>query len=242
MAKASVFVGVMSGLLLAGAVQADPLAAARAAYADGRFLEAAEIAEAVGTSEGYALATDYLAKHAFYLAEDDEQQALYQRAMQLAEEAVRLDPDNPQAHLQTAHALGRYSEGLEPMQAMRGGYPRQVREHLEKALELNPELAGAVVSLGAWHAAVVSGAGGFMARMLGATRKRSIDYFERCLELAPDYKEAYFEYADRLLVLNPKRNREQARELLTRGIEIPPRDAFERILHQRALETLASLD
>ena len=78
--------------------------------------------------------------------------------------------------------------------------------------------------------------------MLGATRKRANAYFERGLELGPDVKEVYFEYAYGLLALNPKRNRERARELLTQGLELPPKDAFERILHEKAVERLAGLD
>ena len=233
----------LAGLLLsAGVAQADPLEAARAAYGDGRFLEAAELAEAVGTSDGYALATDCVAKHGFHVAADDEKAALFERAMQLADEALRLDPDNPEALLQTAHAVGRYSEDMRPMKALREGYPRQVRESLEQALALDPNMVGATVSLGGWHAAVVGRAGGFVARMLGATRKKANAYFERGLELGPDMKEAYFEYANGLLAMNPKRNRERARELLAQGLELPAKDAFERILHEKAAERLAGLD
>ena len=189
MPRASVLIWLIGALVLAGTVQADdPLAAARTAYADGRFLEAADLAEAVGTSAGYALATDCVAKHGFHLAPDDEKEALYERAMRLAEEAVRLDADNPEAYLQTAHAVGRYSEGLGPMKALRGGYPGQVRKALEKALELDPDMVGAEVSLGGWHATIVGGAGGLMARMLGATRKRAVQHFDRGLELAPGSK------------------------------------------------------
>ena len=152
-------------------------------------------------------------------------------------------PDNPEALLQTAHAVGRYSEPLSPMKALREGYPRQVREALEQALALDPDMVGANVSLGGWHAAVVGRAGGLVARMLGATRKKANQYFERGLELGPDVKEVYLEYAyGWLLALNPKRNRERARELLTQGLELPPKDAFEQILHDKAVERLAGLD
>ena len=242
MNRETVRISLMGLMLWAGVAQADALAEARLAYADGRFLEAAELAEAAGTSEGYALATDCVAKHGFYLAADDEKEALYERAMRLAEEAVRLDADNPEAYLQTAHAVGRYSEGLGPVAALRGGYPGQVRKALETALELDPDMVGAEVSLGGWHAAIVGGAGGLMARMLGATRKRAVQHYDRGLELAPNLKEAYFEYANGLLTINRKRDRDQARKLLAQGIEISPKDAFERILHEKAVERLATLD
>lgn len=233
----------MGALLAAGGgVQADPLAAAWVAYVDGHFMEAAELAQPVGTSEGYALAADCVAKHGFHLAEDGEKQALYERAVQLAKEAVRLDAGNAEAHLQTGHAIGRYAETLGPIRALREGYARQAREALEMAHTLEPNMVRAAVSLGGWHAGVVGRAGGLMARMLGATRKKAIEHFERGLELAPDVKEVYFEYANGLLAISPKRNRKRARELLAQGIELPAKDAFERILHEKAVELLATLD
>ena len=86
-------------LLLAGAARAQSVEAARAAYAEGRFIHAAELAASLETSEGYALATRSLAIYSYYIARYDEKQALFDRAALLAREAIRLDPANPEALL-----------------------------------------------------------------------------------------------------------------------------------------------
>lgn len=226
---------------LAGAAHADSLAAARTAYAEGRFLEAAELAQALGTSEGYVLASNSVERHGSYVAEKAERQALYERAMQLGQEAIRLDAANAWAHLQTAQAVGLYAETLGGLKA--GRYVGNVRDGMEKALELDPTLADAAYSLGSWHAGVVGNAGGMIARMAyGATGKQAITYFDRALELGPQLKEARYEYAKGLLALNPRRNRERARELFNQAIALPSKDAVDRILHEKAVNQLAKLD
>ena len=80
--------------------------------ARGRFLEAARVGEAQGTAEGLALAAESLAIHAHYLADGEEETELLSRAMRLAGEAIQIDPDNPQGHLQSAHAMGRYAQAV----------------------------------------------------------------------------------------------------------------------------------
>ncbi len=226
---------------LAGAAHAESLATARTAYAEGRFLEAAALGEALGTSEGFVLASNSVERHGTHVAEKADRQALYERAMQLGQEAIRLDAANAWAHLQTAQAVGLYAESLGGLKA--GRYVGQVRDGMEKALELDPTLAAAAYSLGSWHAGVVDNAGRMIGRMAyGATGKQAIAYFERALELGPQVKEAHYEYAKGLLALNPRRNRERARELFNQAIALPPKDAVDRILHEKAVKRLAELD
>ncbi|MCY3731705.1 MAG: hypothetical protein OXF98_10225, partial [Rhodospirillaceae bacterium] len=62
--------------------------AAQAAYADGRFTEAAELAARLGTSEGHALAAKSLSIHAHHVAEGDDRQNLFDNAAALAREAI----------------------------------------------------------------------------------------------------------------------------------------------------------
>lgn len=229
-------------LLLASATGAQSLDAARAAYAEGRFIEAAGLAEDLKTSEGYALAAKSLAIHSYYIAEDDEKQALFDRAMPLAQEAIRLDAVNPKAHLQSAHAMGRYAQTIGVLQTISEGYVEKVRKAIENALLLDPEMAAAHLSLATWHAEAVNGSGAFMADLLyGATEADAIAHYERAIKLAPDEKVVLVEYALGLLLLDDE-NREQARDLFVRALEMPSKDAYDRILHQRTVERLAALD
>ena len=198
--------------------------------------------EALGTASGQALAAESLAIYAHYLAEEEEKELLLKRAMRAADAAIELDPANAEAHLQSAHATGRYSQLFGPMKSMREGYPKRVRALIERALELNPRHFGAHLSLASWHAEAI-GRGGMMARaLLGAKKKSAFDHYEQALALAPDRNVVFLEYASGLLLLEARKRRGQARDLLVRAIELPPQDAFQRVLHQQAVERLAALD
>ena len=225
----------------AGIACAQSIEEARAAYAEGRFVEAAGLARALGTSEGHALAADSLAIHGYYIAPEGEKAGLFKRAEESAREAVRLDAANPQAHLQLAHAMGRQAQVAGALKALKEGYAGKVRDAIEEALRLDPKMAAAHVSLGAWHAGAV-GAGGFFATLLyGASEEKALAHFKRALELAPRDKVALYEYALGLLSLDAEGNRARARDLLERATGLPPKDAFERLVHQKALNRLAAL-
>ena len=225
--------------LWAPAAPAQPLDAARAAFADGRFAEASELAAAVGTSEALALAAEMLAIHGFHVAEESERQGLFQRAQAFAEEAIRLDDTNAEAYLQLSHAMGRYAQTLgKGMKAL--GLAKPVREAMERAVALAPDLGRAHLSLASWHAEASRNLAGRM--MTGASKKKAAEHFERAYALAPADKAVQVEYAKGLLALNKRKNRDRARELFTRAAETPPRDAYERILQEEAREGLAALD
>ena len=230
-------------LLPAGAAAAQSIDAARTAQAEGRFLEAAELGEALDSSEGYALAAEALAIHSYYIAASDEKEARFQRAMQLAQQAIRSDPDNPEAHVQSAHTMGRHGQTIGALKAASSGYAEKVREALENALALDPDMASAQLSLATWHAEVINGVGAFMAgAMYGARKKEALAHYERALELAPEEKVVLVEYGLGLLLLDEKKYRARARDLLERALAMPSKDAYDRIVHQGAIEKLAALD
>ena len=232
---------IACAFLAGGTACAQSIEEARAAYAEGRFVEAAELSRALGTSEGHTLAADSLAIHGYYMAPESEKEGLFRRAEKLAREAIRLDAANPEAHLQLAHAMGRQAQVSGALKALKEGYATKVRDAIEEALRLAPDSASAHVSLGAWHAGAV-GAGGFFAGLLyGADEEKALAHFERALELAPRDKVALFEYALGLLSLDADGNRAKARSLLEHVTRLPPKDAYERLVHQKAVGRLASL-
>ena len=239
----SAFVHVAGAFLLANAAGAQGIVAARVAYAEGRFMEAAELGEASGTSEGFALAARSLAVHGHYNVAEDGRPEVLARAIRAAEEAIRLDPANPEAHFESAHAIGREAQTAGVMEALNRGYARRTREAAEEALRLDPLLAEAHLTLASWHAEIVNKMGRLVAGMTyRASRRDALEYYEKALELAPDEKTVYLEYANGLLLLDRDRNRVQARELLSRGLEILPGDAYDRLLHDLTAERLAALE
>ena len=76
----------------------------------------------------------------------------------------------------------------------------------------------------------------------GARERDALAAFERAFELAPDRKAVPLQYALGLLALDEDEYREKARALLKRAIDIPARDAYDRLLHKRAVDRLEALD
>ena len=233
---------VLALLPVAGA-GAGTIDEARTAHAEGRFTDAADIGEALGTSQGFALAAESLTIHAYFIAEEGDREALFERAIALARKAVDTDPDNADAYLQLSRAIGRHAQSISQLEAADRGYAEKIREAIDNALRLDPDMPEAHLSLAHWHAEVVSAAGSFMAGLIyGAGEEDALASTQRALELAPDSKAITQLAALGLLVLDDSDYLETARGLLERSIGIPAKDAYERILHEKAVETLESLD
>lgn len=225
----------------AGVAHAKTMDEAKAAYAQGRFTEAARIGESLGTSQGFALSAESLSIHANYIAKKGEKKELLEQAVALARKAVTSDPGNADAHLQLARAIGRRAETVGVFEA--AGEAEKIRESTENALRINPKLAAAHLSLGRWHSELVGAMGSFIARTVyGARKKDAIASFEKALALAPDAKYVPLQYAFGLLALDSFKYREKARDFLMRSIKLPAKDAYERILHTEAVKALDSLD
>ena len=228
-------------ILLAAGASAQSIDEAESAFEDGRFVEAADLAEALGTSEGYALAAKSLAVYAHYEATEEEWESIIERAQRMGEEAVKADSTNPDAHYQSAHAVGRYAQRVGAWTALRQGLAGKIRDLLEATIALDPDYVDAILALGGWHADIDKE--GFVARrMYGGRKEEAVKLFERSLELAPESKVVLHAYAIRLPFLDKENGRERAREMLEKALGVLPRDAFEDYVHLDVLDALDALN
>ncbi len=228
-------------IFLAAGASAQSIDEAASAFEDGRFVEAADLAEALGTSEGYALAAKSLAVYAHYEATEEEWEAIIERAQRMGEEAVKADSTNPDAHYQSAHAVGRYAQRVGAWTALRQGLAGKIRDLLEATIALDPDYVDAILALGGWHADIDKE--GFVARrMYGGKKEEAVKLFERSLELAPESKVVLHAYAIRLPFLDKENGRERAREMLEKALGVLPRDAFEDYVHLDVLDALDALN
>lgn len=228
-------------MLLAADASAQSIDEARSAYTDGRFVEAADLAEAIGTSEAYALAAQSLAVYAHYEATEEEWEEVVERAMQMGEEAVKADSTNPDAHYQSAHAVGRYAQRIGAWTALRQGLAGKIRDLLEATLALDPDYVHAILALGGWHADI--DAEGFIARrMYGGRKEEAIVLFDRALELAPESKVVLHAYAIRLPYLDKENGKQRAREMLEKALALPVLDAYDDYAHLDVLDALDALN
>ena len=232
---------IMGLILIAAGASAQSIDEARIAYEEGRFVEAADLAEPLGTSEAYALAAKSLAVYAHYEASEEEWEGVIERARRMGEEAVKADSTNPDAHYQSAHAVGRYAQRVGAWTALRQGLAGKIRDPLEATLALDPDYVDATLALGGWHADI--DAEGFVARRLyGGRKEEAIVLFDHALELAPESKVVLHAYAIRLPYLDNENGKERAREMLEKALGVRPGDAYEEHLHQDILDALDELN
>lgn len=240
MSFARLALAVCLALLPAGAA-AQSIEDANAAYTEGRFVEAADMGEALGTSDGYALAAKSMAVYAHYEASDEEFSEAVERAIRMGEEAIAADPNNPDAHYQSAHAVGRYAQRVGAFTALREGLAGKIRELLEATLALDPDYVDAMLALGGWHADIA--AEGFVARtMYGGSEDEAVTLFERALELAPESRIVLHAYGIRLQRLDKERGTERAREMLERALALPLGDAYDDYVYLDVLDGLDALN
>ena len=210
------------------------------AYAEGSFIEAARIAEDLGTPAGFLLAARSLQVQGHFIAGADEADRYLLKAIDLATQAVGADPDNAEAHVQLATAIGRRAEAIGSFEASNLDYGTRIRESVERALALDPEMAEAHLAMGRWHAGVIDALGSFVGGMLyDASEDAALEHFDRALELKPDDKTIMLECAMGLLILDD--GNERARALVASGIAMDSRDAAEALRHAEAVETLEAM-
>ena len=224
-------------LLIVPSVSSEIIDEAVALMDDGNFLEAAEVFNSVGTSEGLALAANALAIHGYEIATEEEKAKLFLRAISYAEKAVELDPDNSEAFLQVSHTLGRYAQIIGVAKALSGGFAEKTKSAMEKAISLDPENYRAHLSLGAWHAEIVAAAG-FMANLLyGANEDDAISSYQMALELEQKSNIVHFEYAIGLMKFGEK-NLDLARTHLEIAMALPAKTAYEQIVQVKTAKVL----
>ena len=235
--------GAVAFALFALDAAADGLEAAQAAFDHGRFLEAAELAEAEAGADGLALAAEALTVEGYFRSPEDQRQPLLTRAVALAGRAIEADPANARAHLASARAMGRYAQTIGVLEALNEGYAGRIRAALDQALALDPDLVAAHLSLGAWHAEIVATLGIMAGVVYGASEKEALAHYERALALAPDSAAANLEYAIGLLKLDDDEETvARARALLAHALLVPVEDAYGEIVRERAARRLAQLD
>ena len=117
----------------------------------------------------------------------------------------------------------------------------KIRNSLERALELKPASVKAMTGLAIWHARVVEVAGSFLARITYGAREKSVhELFGRVLEAAPGEKAVLYEYARALRMLDGDMDR--ARDLLRHAMAQPAKNAYQRIVDERAAALLAEIE
>ena len=180
---------------------------------DAKGAEAAALG--LNTPDGYALAARAATLGATLLP-DNQQEAALGRAANYAKKAIELGPGNAAAYFELARADGRLAQYKGVLQSL--GLAGEVKNALNKAIDLDPKLAPAYAALGLWNAEVPFFAGGNKAQVQ--------PNFEKAIQLEPGVVTHRLEYANAILKVN-LRNKPVAIQILERAALLTPRGYWE---------------
>jgi tetratricopeptide (TPR) repeat protein len=205
----------------------------------GDFGEAIEQADAIGL-EAHAVANKATGIYATYLEDNTRrQQDCFKQAIERAERAIEAFPDDPNSHYFHAFNLGRYSQSISVVKALKQGVGGKIQKSLRNALELRPEHAEAHTALGMYHAEIIDKVGKLIGGMTyGASEAEALEHFAAALQLTPRSPIARIEYGNGLYLLYGDERIDQVSELYVAASETAPLDAMERLDVESALAEL----
>jgi hypothetical protein len=239
----SAFVALSLLALSSLSALAADLAETQSLYDEGRYDEAANMGEALGTPEGLTLATKALLGKTNLLTRKERSLDDVDRAIAMAKLAFEMDPANLNAHLQYAVSQGIRGRLISKFRAQMEGLPGKAEKHLLISLELAPDHAWANAFYAAWNIEVTRGGGATLAKtMYGATLDKGIEGYDRALTLEPLSAVLPYEYAQVLLATDYYRFREKAASLLALSNSIAATNHQERAIHERVSALQAGLE
>jgi tetratricopeptide (TPR) repeat protein len=208
-------------------------------YHMGNFAEAAELGQALGIA-GFTVANKATMIYATYLEKKVAARLkLLEEVMGRAEEAMKKDARNPNAHYFYAYAAGRYSQGISVIKALAQGYGGKIKAALDTTLRLDPKHADAHTAMGAYHAEIIDKVGAMVGGLTyGAKKEKGVEHFEKAIKLAPKSPVTHIEYANGLMMLFGDSKLDEAAALYDKAADMNPRDAVEKLDVEIAKEEL----
>ncbi len=208
-------------------------------YHRGDFQQAVELADQCGIL-AHAPANKATGVYANYLEDDESaKQTCYLKAIERAENAIRILPDDPNSHYLHAFNLGRYSQSISIVKALSQGIGGKIQSSLENTIYLQPEHADAYIALGMYYAEVINKVGKMLGKLTyGATPAKALKHFERALELSPDAPIAHIEHGNGLYLLFEDDRLDDVVALYVKATEMQAVDAMAKLDIEAALAEL----
>ena len=207
----------------------------------GEYLESVNLASKNISIESYIFQARTLAIYGHFFLEEEEAIKVFKQASEFAFLALDMDSLNDNAHLEAAHTMGRYSQLIGIVSALKEGYAEKISFHLDEALKINPDNVSAQISKGTWHAEIVDKAG-FMANILyGATSEQARNHYEIALNLDGENIGVLYEISYGLFLLDEKEDILRAKQLLTKAIKLSPINHLDKLYIQKAKNLIKEL-
>ncbi len=209
--------------------------AARTAYAEGRWLEAARLAELERSPDALAFAARARLAGIVLSGANRASRAALQQARRLAEQALAGAPRHVEARIQLATILGLEARRGSPAISLAQRRPQQVRALLVDILRDAPADPWALSLLGGWHLESIRIGGQAAEEMLGSSVETGQTLFRRAVAASPGEPTIPFYYACALLGLDRSAAGDaELRTQVATALARPPRDAFQREVARRS--------
>ncbi|MEM9740870.1 MAG: hypothetical protein AAF829_13505 [Pseudomonadota bacterium] len=217
------------------------------AFEQGRFQEAAKLAEANGHADAYAFAARAVLAEAMCGQEQPASEIL-DRAEMLARAALGDDPEHIEGRLQLAIALSLKARAMSRTRAWQTGYGTEVRDLVEAVLIDDPTNAYAHGFMAVWHVEVVRRGGSIGASIMDASLPEGLGHYATAVELTPDDPGLHWQMARALAAHNPRRHRDKIEAALSAALAANNENALDAVMVRRAsvlsqaLRTLSAND
>lgn len=204
----------------------------------GQFQKATETADALGIIAA-TIANKAEGIYATYLAAESDRITHFERCAKRAESAIKMLPDDANAHYFHAFALGRYSQCISITKALAQGLGGKIKESLERTLKLAPKHAEAHTAMGLYHAEIIDKIGAMIGGLTyGAKADTGLKHFQEALKLTPQAPIAHIEFGNALLMMYGKKRTAEAMKAYQDAVAIEPADAMEALDIAEAREEL----
>jgi hypothetical protein len=224
----------MAAVLLAAPARAHPNSPELAArFANGAFLEAADLAEQAAGADDMAFAARALLAECM-TADDGPDPDLVSRAARDAEAALKIDPRHDEARLQLAIALSLKTRSMDVMDAWKAGYGEKGKKLARDVLTADPDNYYAHGFLAVWNLEVRRRGGTVGAGIMGASLAEARRHYEEAARLAPDDIGVRWAYGRALAALDPRKYGDEAAEALAAAQAAPPSDRVGEVMRARA--------
>ena len=204
-------------------------------YQQGDFKQASLKAEAQDSPEGYSLALRAALAYGGHVARGKEAVEWLERAQRLSDKLMSLDNKSFRNRLSAAIVISYRSKKQRSVSLV-----NRAKHLIEGLIQDYPDEAMAYGALAGWHSEI--SAAGFLPRLiLGASRRKAGQYFEKARSFNDTKLSLNLEYA-KYLARGRESERNQSKELLLSIVKIDPKDAFDRLLQENANKLLKAVN
>ena len=205
-------------------------------YHRGDFQQAVMLADEHGPG-GHVVANKATGMYATHLEKGEKRRIdCFKSAIARGEKAISEFPGEANSHHFYAFNLGRYSQSISIVKALKQGIGGKILNALTRVLEIQPGHADAHTALGLYHAEIIDKIGKLIGGMTyGASEKKAIEHFKKAIRLAPLSPIAHIEYGNGLYMLHGDSRLDEVSDLYERATAFTPRDAVEKLDIELAL-------